>query len=340
MNGMHVNSPWKNQSRLYVMPYRGWGNSRVLYFTGAVVRGRGIVQPLQENSIWSNFRATARRFLNKSVPGKRVVIRFYGREKLAITDKRGVFSGSMNIEDLPIRALYWHPYTVKLRDEKGVLVTATGEALIRNFTHSRYGIISDIDDTFLVTYATHAIKKVLLTIFYNAATRRAFRGVSNFYQALHQEKQKGVINPFFFVSSSAWNLYDFVEDFCYFNRIPKGPFLLYQRHYKGWKFWKAQIGDHSHKLVKCRNILQTYPGLSFILIGDSGQADVSIYSRLHREFPNRIKMIYIRNVSDKKRIRRLHRMAVQMGVPEKKIFFGYFSGKLYHHAREQGYIQD
>ena len=43
-------------------------------------------------------------------------------------------------------------------------------------------------------------------------------------------------------------------------------------------------------------MLQTYPALPFVLIGDSGERDPEIYSEAVRRHPDRIKVIYIRSV--------------------------------------------
>lgn len=40
----------------------------------------------------------------------------------------------------------------------------------------------------------------------------------------------------------------------------------------------------------------------FILIGDSGQNDPEIYLQVIRDFPGRVKMIYIRDVDPERRL--------------------------------------
>ena len=78
-------------------------------------------------------------------------------------------------------------------------------------------------------------------------------------------------------------------------KIPAGPLLL-----KDYGFTHNKLFSESHMLHKTkmvRNILTHYPALQFILIGDSGQKDPEIYAEIVREFPDRIKAIYIRDVS-------------------------------------------
>src|SRR5690606_21239182 len=102
-------------------------------------------------------------------------------------------------------------------------------------------------------------------------------------------------NPFFYVSSSPWNMYDLLHDFLDINDIPAGPLLLRDFGLLQNKFFGA---DHmSHKFKEIQNILLTYPHLNFVLIGDSGQEDAPIYREVIKEFPGRLICASIRDVN-------------------------------------------
>ncbi len=45
-----------------------------------------------------------------------------------------------------------------------------------------------------------------------------------------------------------------------------------------------------------RTLLSTYPDLPFVLIGDSGENDLDVYRQAVREYPGRIRSVYIREV--------------------------------------------
>jgi phosphatidate phosphatase APP1 len=51
-----------------------------------------------------------------------------------------------------------------------------------------------------------------------------------------------------------------------------------------------------HKFKEIKQILDAYPHLPFVLVGDSGQEDPVIYQEVVKQFPNRILAIYIRDV--------------------------------------------
>ena len=43
-------------------------------------------------------------------------------------------------------------------------------------------------------------------------------------------------------------------------------------------------------------ILDSFPHLSFVLIGDSGESDPEIYRDVVKEYPTRIRAVYIRSI--------------------------------------------
>jgi phosphatidate phosphatase APP1 len=65
---------------------------------------------------------------------------------------------------------------------------------------------------------------------------------------------------------------------------------------RDWDIGRALLRNREHKAALIREILSSYPTLSFILVGDSTQEDPEIYSEIVREHPSRILAVYIRNV--------------------------------------------
>jgi phosphatidate phosphatase APP1 len=90
------------------------------------------------------------------------------------------------------------------------------------------------------------------------------------------------------------------------NDIPPGPLLL--RDF-GLEADKVGSTDHmGHKFKEIQQILDAYPHLNFVLIGDSGQEDPKIYKEVVRTYPGRILAVYIRDVALPQR----HRIALDI----------------------------
>jgi phosphatidate phosphatase APP1 len=107
------------------------------------------------------------------------------------------------------------------------------------------------------------------------------------------------LNPFFYVSSSEWNLYDNLNEFFKFNGLPKGAFLLNQ--IKRWyQLFKTGTSKHEGKLTRTKRIFDAFPKQRFILLGDNSQKDPEIYVTLANKYSEKVVAIYIRNVSIEK----------------------------------------
>lgn len=172
-------------------------------------------------------------------------------------------------------------------------------------------IVSDIDDTILVSHSTNLIKKLYLLLTKNHERRRGYDGIKHFYQQL-----LGDAGKLFYVSSSEWNLYDFLVEFMSFNKMPDGVFLLQDLKSGLLDLFKSGGGSHLHKVLKINKLLDLYPDSRFILVGDSGQRDPDIYWKVVNENPGRIEQVFIRDVkkSHQHKLKNLEADLTQHGV--------------------------
>lgn len=328
-----------------ILPYRGFGNENIVYLRGSVLEDKGLCTPEVKDTIWENMIAMLKRFVSDEIPGVKLRATFMGESKEVETDEKGFFEvkfiPKFKADPKIDAADAWQPIELELLDEvvpNQEDVKATGQVML--LTHqSDFGVISDVDDTILISKATNALKKIRLMLFKNAHSRLPFEGVAAFYKAL-QDGISNNYNPIFYVSSSEWNLYDLLVDFCRVRGIPKGPFLLQTLEDDWYKFWKSGGGNHSHKVDKIRHILNTYHDLNFILIGDSGQKDAEIYSKIVNEFPKRILAIYIRDVSKKQRQREIKTIGEGIEHTGVEMLLVKDTQEAAKHAIERGFIPD
>lgn len=281
-----------------IIYYRGFGSPNAVWLTGRVLRQNELTSPADRGSFWDNLSATVSRFLTKEVGGITVRIETFGQTFRTVTNEEGYFDITINPDiELPAGRA-WFPIRYAL---EGVQQPDTGEAVIKDGqlmiapAYSQFGVISDIDDTVLVTGATSAWQTLRLTFLENAFTRLPFAGVSAFYRALQSGAVTTLFNPIYFVSSSPWNLYDLLIDFFRIQGLPKGPLLLRDLGLNADVL--SSQGHHTHKRTMIDKVLAVNPDLPFVLLGDSGQQDPEIYADVIRANPGRIKAVYIRDVS-------------------------------------------
>lgn len=210
----------------------------------------------------------------------------------------------------------------------------TSEMLIPS-TRAEYGIISDIDDTILHTGVASFFKwrVIVNTIFKNFDKRKAIDGTVKFYKKLQLGSKNIPVNPFFYVSNSPWNLYDYLSAFFKKNNFPKGPILL--RDFRT-PFDKTPKPKLPHKQSEILSLLKMYPEMNFILIGDSGEKDADIYTKIAREFPGRILAIYLRNVNHRRKEKRIKKIIQSFDAAP--ILLVHNSGEAMKHAKDIGLI--
>ncbi|MEM7536956.1 MAG: phosphatase domain-containing protein [Chloroflexota bacterium] len=306
---------------IQILPYHSYGTAETFYLRGRVLEDKGVRPAEDTDTIWRNLRAMYRRFESDEVSDALVQAQFQDTTIETRSDEEGYF----HIE-FPLMApilpsnehTVWHEVGLTLLEGAHAYqdtVTATAHVMVPH-PESDFGIISDIDDTVLQTHATDLLKMAKVTFLNNARTRMPFAGVAAFYQALLEGPNGTSHNPLFYVSSSPWNLYDFLIDFMELQKIPVGPLFLRDFGIR------ANLGGGSshlgHKLAQIERILTTYPNLPFVLIGDSGEKDPEIYREAVRHFPGRIAAIYIRDVSLDKQDDEVDRTIEQVGEHDRE----------------------
>lgn len=296
----------------------------------------------QEDKKRKNIRAMLSRYVSSPIPDVRVEIRLFDQEAVVTTNEAGYFEKKFQFSE-PISKTGWQKVRYRVLDkivEEQEEIEVEGEVYIHKEDETSFGIISDVDDTILISHATNALRKLRLILTKNSKTRLPFTGVAAFYNALHCGPRNEVTNPVFYVSSSEWNLYDFLEDFCEVRNIPKGPFLLQDLKTSLWKMVKSGGGNHHHKIDKIRHLLSTFEDLPFILIGDSGQHDSLLYAEITREFPKRIKAIYIRDVSKSKKDEKVNKIAQELLEHKVEMLLVSDTEEAARHAHKAGFITE
>jgi phosphatidate phosphatase APP1 len=262
---------------IVILPYLGYGTPERLRLQGRVLQDEGFRPTRDAERRWRNLVAFFKRMEADVVPGARLRAQFEEVSVETLSNRQGYFSVELKPAS-PAKA-GWNDIALELI--RNPQIRATGRVLVPP-ADAEFGVISDIDDTVVYSQAIRKLRMIVSLAFSNARTRKPFKGVGAFYRALHRGR-----NPFFYVSKSPWNLYVPLVEFLELQGLPLGPLLL--------RDFGLRM-NRNHKTEAIEAILQTYPELGFILIGDSGEEDPEIYSGIVRRHPDRIRVIYIRSV--------------------------------------------
>jgi len=324
---------------LKIIPYLGFGSAEFIDLKGRVLEDSGIEPSRETDRIWNNLLNMYRRFESDEVPCARIVARFQHFEQEIIADEEGFFEVNFHFEQPSSSEESWQSVELELLEPKassGEKVRTLGQVLIVS-PQAEFGVISDIDDTVVHTGVTSRLKMVLTVLLKNARTRLPLRGVANFYNALQQGSEGEGGNPLFYVSSSPWNMYDLFREFFQINDIPLGPIFL-----RDWGFERQTlfaVKNRKYKLDSICNILDSFPDLKFILIGDSGEEDPEIYAQVIQSYPARILIAYIRCVKgDPQRRDEIHSIAELVDKAGSALVLVDDTHVMQEHAAQQGWI--
>jgi phosphatidate phosphatase APP1 len=277
---------------LRILPYRGYGTPERAVIKARVLEDRHVRPPHRRHSLVGSAITSYKRYMTREIAGARVAVRWGDKCWEGTTDEEGFLELWVPPPD-GVRS-GWHMVELELLSPEAEGVPRVAAPVRVAGASAEFGVISDIDDTVIVTGVTDLVKRAWALFLTEHRVRLPFPGVDAFYAALQGGRGAAADNPIFYVSSSPWNLYEHLDEFLGLHHIPAGPLLLRDWGLSAQGF--APGGGHGHKLEKMRGLLETMPRLPFILIGDSGQEDPEHYRTICREYPGRILCVYIRNV--------------------------------------------
>lgn len=274
----------------FIKVYHGYGHKHDLLIYGHLFAGKPISRKRYSANALVNLWQLIRLFLVRPLPAKTVHLRWNNQLLKQRTENDGFIKFEWTSEtEVPAG---WHEVTIehKALDKH---VEATGSLYVPHIT--QYGFISDIDDTIMISYSKTIIKRLAALFTKNPHTRGIFEDVDKHYNMLaSSHTTPDAPNPFFYVSSSEWNLYDYLVDVFSHNNLPNGAFLLNQ--VKRWyQLFATGKTKHGGKLIRIARVLDTFTNQQFILMGDNTQQDPMIYAQIAEKYPDRIFAIYIRN---------------------------------------------
>lgn len=329
--------------KIRLAPYLSYGTRDHLYQLGRALDDDEL-KIVEKQSFFRTLRNTYKQFDTDEIAGIKVALEIPDGTVLTTkTNEKGyfLFDKTTSLDLTPYaNEEGWVPMEVSFVDKiKDTLVSSDNifpsELLIPPPT-AKFGVISDIDDTILHTGVTSFLKWRVVhnSLFKNAYDRISLEGAPKFYTDLHFGKGGNEQNPVFYLSNSPWNLYEYLKLFLEVNGFPKGPILL--RDFRS-PFDRNLKPEKPHKQKEIINILKTYPGLNFILIGDSGEHDPRIYTDIAAQFPDRILAIYLRSVKHRRRMEKVQSIVDNFEtVPVLSVID---SEEAEDHARENGYIK-
>lgn len=326
----------RGRGGIVLHPYRGYGSRREAFLIGRVFREAALGRRVPHRGLLRDMADVVRRIARRGVPGVRVEASLGANRATATTDRDGFFDIHLPLETPLPEGRSWHQAQLRvIRGEERVHCHA--EVYVPP-PETDLLVISDIDDTVMVTGVADGLRMLYRLFVQKAHQRAAFPGVASLYRALHVGAEGEARRPILYVSRGPWEIYEMLEGFFQLNRIPVGPILFLREWGLSWRHpWPRPAQDHKHDLIT--RMLTMMAELPCVLIGDSGQQDPEVYTRIVKEHPGRVKAIYIRRVDRKPdRERAIARLRQELAGSDCELILAADSAAMAAHACRHGWI--
>jgi phosphatidate phosphatase APP1 len=271
-----------------------------------------------------------RSFATAQVAGALVEVQIGARTHRVVTDRGGYLDVVLE-SDLPPG---WHD--VRLTGADGARAVAPVHVVDPS---ARFGLVSDIDDTVVVTRLPRPFVAAWNVLVRHENAREPVPGMARLYREILAHHPEA---PVVYVSTGAWNAAPAIGRFLRRSGYPAGPLLLtdWGPTNTGW----FRSGP-AHKAAQLRRLFTELPDVRWLLVGDDGQHDPGIYARAAQAYPEHVRGVLIRQLTFSEHVLarglprpaagavRAEAHAVRDGIP---VLLGADGDALLAQARERG----
>jgi phosphatidate phosphatase APP1 len=222
------------------------------------------------------------RFVVLPTEGVKVRITVGERTHEVVTGHQGYLDLRLD-SDLPPG---WHEISLEVADNPPVVtrVHVVGP-------ETRLGLLSDIDDTVIVTMLPRPLVAFRNTFLLREDDRRAVPGMAGLYQQIVEADPDVFV---VYLSTGAWNVAGVLRRFLRRNGYPPGPMLMTDWGPTEKQWWRS---GREHKRTQLTRLFDELPHLRWLLVGDDGQHDVTLYAEAVERHPDRVHAVLIRQLS-------------------------------------------
>ncbi len=260
-----------------------WQISAVQFGESTIIRGIIVKNaPFSfpcKNTKHGHFLKILRSYFTQTYQEGDFFIKINDRAQKIKTDQQGEFQ-------LTIKDKINQPLKFYTPDNKQEIPLLQDYPVVFEDSDTNLGLITDIDDTILVSHTLKTFRRIRTILFVSPHKRKLIDFSRKIIQKVHEKKGR-----IFYVSKSESNLFPLISCFVKINNLPQGKICL-----TGFLNIKNLILKKKAKDIKREKIefiIKNSPGKRFILLGDDTQRDLTIYREITEKFPRQIAKIYI-----------------------------------------------
>lgn len=262
-----------------IIPYTGYGApgwARVLCRVVLTRPDRGKRPRAEKVRGWRSFFSIPVKFAE-------VEVRAGGSPLAQVSADRG---GVIDLEIAVQLPPGWH--SLELIGPEGDPVTAP---VFIVDPRERVGLVSDVDDTVMVTLLPRPFLAAWHTFVLDEHARRPVPGMAVLYERFARAHPGA---PVIYLSTGAWNVAPTLSRFLTRHLYPAGALLLTDWGPTHDRWFRS---GRDHKAANLARLAQEFPDIRWLLVGDDGQHDEEIYGEFLSAHPDRVAAVGIRQLS-------------------------------------------
>ncbi|MET0480360.1 MAG: phosphatase domain-containing protein [Mycetocola sp.] len=262
-----------------VIPFTGYGSTTLLRVLARVLLTKPdalpAAPPSQRVRGWRSFTSIPVVYASVTVVAG-------GKSYEVQADRGGVIDAEITVSLEP----GWQQITLRSEDSRPVVANVF---IADPSVH--VGVISDIDDTVMVTALPRPLLAAWNTFVLDEHARTPVPGMAVLLERVVR-RQEGT--PIIYLSTGAWNVAPTLSRFLRRHLYPTGPLLLTDWGPTHDRFFRS---GRQHKADNLRRLAAEFPDVRWLLVGDDGQHDEEIYGSFAEEHPENVAAIAIRQLS-------------------------------------------
>ncbi len=260
-----------------VIPFIGYGDRDSVRVFGRVVLRR---PETASSDRFTNIRGW-RSFVSIPVKSMAVEVTAGGERRTIRCDRGGVIDTAIDVR----LDAGWRTILLGIDgDEVSAPVFIVDDA-------RRFGIVSDVDDTVMVTALPRPLLAAWNTFVLDEHARRPVAGMAVLYTRLLLAHPG---SPIVYLSTGAWNVAPTLTRFLERNLYPRGALLLTDWGPTHDRWFRS---GPEHKASNLERLASEFPDVSWLLVGDDGQHDERIYGDFAETHPQNVTAVAIRRLT-------------------------------------------
>ncbi|MBN7792296.1 App1 family protein [Microbacterium esteraromaticum] len=261
-----------------VVPFPGYGGSGWVRVVGRVL----IVPPSPASRRPERVGVRGwRSFASIPISFASVRVQIGGRSHDVVADRGGVIDTVLEADLEP----GWQTFTISVEGQQPIEATAYIVA-----DDTRFGVVCDVDDTVMVTALPRPFIAAWNSFVVNEHARLPVPGMAVLLDQLRRDHPGA---PVIYLSTGAWNVAPTLRRFLSRHLFPAGAMLLTDWGPTHDRWFRS---GREHKTTNLRRLAQQFPDMQWLLIGDDGQHDESIYAQFQQEHPSSVAGVAIRRL--------------------------------------------